>query len=228
MYIIGKYTLQQSIKLREQVLKIIDVKGHFTDVWGEAVISKNSEKIIDPALPKRSNGVLLLGSRKPQTTVGPHYVFFRGVWRNGWLEENRLPEGWHLKRPVVFRDLFCRMYGFIWEKFKPVPTKEEEKISPSITEVSKTGFNLVAFLEASKGVVPDNTKWKQLCAYFASQGLDPAQTCDICNPAWGYNDRETQNMMQLAIDNNKFDVKKNSFWYVKKIIATCQQVVPRI
>ena len=83
MYILGKFTLQQSVALREQVLKNIDIKGHFTDAWGEAVISKSSEKILDPALSKRSNGVLLLGCRKPQTTVRDiFYLLFYFVLTN--------------------------------------------------------------------------------------------------------------------------------------------------
>ena len=93
MYILGHYSLQQSVELREMVLAKIKVKEHFTEAWGDAVISQSSEKILDPALSKRSNGVLLLG--KSKTTGGcwsALYFFCSGVEK--WLcQRKTVPSG---------------------------------------------------------------------------------------------------------------------------------------
>ena len=219
LYILGRYTLQQSVQLRENVLKNINVKGFFTNIWGDSVLN-SAEKIFDPALSKRSNGVLLIGCRKPNLKVAPHFIFFRGLWRNAWLTHKILGPGWHVEHLESFKELFERIYGFIWEKF--TPTRKQDftmglKSATQPTHVSLPqqefcNFNLKAFLEATKDKVPDNSKWKQLCVYFASQKLNPHTTNELCWKYWGHACKpeqryETKKFMKSV---TRFDVGKGS------------------
>ena len=111
-----------------------------------------------------------------------------------------------------FRGIFRRLYSFIWDA--PSESQDDEKIPEVQTQlleaVENTKLNLKAFLEATKNHVPNNADYNQLCAYFASQSLNPKATCDVCNKAWGYSDRETETLIQKAVDANDFQVTKGS------------------
>jgi hypothetical protein len=227
LYVFGSYSLKTSQKLREHVLSSVDVRGHFEQIFGKdnMDLEQNaSEDIYDIALSDRRNGCLLIGSNKPNISARPHFVFLHGRWRNGWEDEPETYEDpvWHLRdenKREEYNNALIELYSFIWEKsHTPVVSQEDEKV-PEIEEVCDTPskFNLKAFLEATKGYIPPNPEYAQLCPYFASQGLEPKATCDICNKYWGYNNRETERYMQKAIDNNDFRVTART---IRTYVAT--------
>jgi hypothetical protein len=213
LYIVGQFSLTLSKQLRETCLKNIDFKSHFAG-WG---CKSTDEQIYDKALSERRNGTILIGSAKPQISAGAHFIFFHAAWRNGFANERFFKPGWRKTHMADFRNIFYRLYSFIWDapSEKICSGKTPHKVSSPKTvnkglAKSTRKFNLKAFLEATKGHVPNNLKYNQVCAYFASQGLEPKATCDICNPYWGYSDRETQTLMQKAVDANDFRVTKAS------------------
>ena len=130
LYIIGQYSLETSQKLREHVLKDLDIRGYFDEIFGKHNMDlkhNTSDHIYDSALSDRRNGCLLIGSNKPGYTCGAHFVFLHGLWRNGWNDGPAQWEapGWYLKNDEIrekYNKALIRLYSFIWKK-PPTPVE---------------------------------------------------------------------------------------------------------
>ncbi len=195
LYILGNYTLNESLELRTLVLTDVSLKAMF-ETCGPVLNS--NEDIYDVALAERRNGALLIGCNKPGSICKPHYVWLFGIWNDGWKQEHpRMfsTPGWHLgAHNDSYNKLMMQLYSFIWDN----DDNEDAIISDTTpsTHAMSSAFNLQKFLDTTAGYIPTNTEYKQLLVYFVSQGLDPVSTCGVCNRAWNYSDNETQRFME--------------------------------
>ena len=181
LWFLGKFSLQQCKMVRDSILS-----GKLLNPLRKKYNFYNSdEDCVDIAPALRRNGLFLAGDRK--AVAPPHYICY--------AKGKELQYGWQATQQEFYCTLLEEMYSFIWEKpgtiqVLPIPSKKNKAIvesSPSETlpeTLSETRFNLPLFLEITKGHVANNTEWKQLCVFFASQGLDCRITNDLVETAW--------------------------------------------
>ena len=208
LWVFGQYSTPKATELRLKCLEA-RVLDSFLERYN---IYNSPSDAFDQSPAIRSNGLIIVGDRKPKVDCSPHFIAFYSI-------VGELDYGWELKNHSLFTKLLSKMYDFIWKEqknvkteppkiCKPAPHQDEEKqICPP---KSASQFNLNAFLEATQGYTPSNAPYKQLCSYFASQGLDAIATCDMCNKYWGYTTRETETLINKAVDRNDFRVTRAS------------------
>ena len=185
IYLLGRYTLSESVRLRKCVLQQVGLVDYFPEALNSFA------DVFDCALANRSNGLVLLGGRK-RNGVEPYFICYHS-------EMGVLPCGWHKTKKDVFDRLFLKIYNWMWEPFDTPITKPITKpTKPKPSKPTKQLFDLDEFLRVTAGVIPGNTKYKQFCSYFARVGLDPHETQRKCNAAWKPEDRtETARIMSL-------------------------------
>lgn len=152
----------------------------------------------------------MIGSHKRDKGCAPHYVFFRGLWRIGWLSDCEFLEyGWHFKSreaTEAYNELLRRIYAFIW-KLQPKPifeTQEDEK-KPEVLKLEKNTtsgekrkcdfFNLPEFLKQTDHI-PNNQEYKQIISYLASINYSVDEAERLCNAAWQPDLKETRRLLQ--------------------------------
>ena len=191
IYILGRFTLAQAVGLRSRVLQELVLKDFFPEALN------SFDDVFDKNVSERSNGLVLIGGLK-KNGVPPYYICYRGFCGGGGV----LDLGWHKEKKREFSELFLKIYEFLWDPYpgntatpQPAPTPTPKPATP--THTTHERFNLKAFLACSEGFIPDNTKYKQFCAYFARVGLDPEHTALQCNSAWKPSDNtETARLMR--------------------------------
>ena len=184
LWVFGKYSTPKATELRLKCL----AAGVLDDFLKRYNIYNSPSDAFDQSPAIRSNGLIIIGDRKPNVDCSPHFIAFYSV-------VGELDYGWELKNHGLFTNLLSKMYNFIWKPQKNVKTdppkilelrQDDEKLNEdrkicSSPVMIKSKFNLKAFLEATRDYVPPNAPYKQLCVYFASQGLAPSATCSLCN-----------------------------------------------
>ncbi len=120
VYILGDYSLEDSINLRNIVLEEIDLKNIFEKL---APVQNKNSNIYDIALAERRNGVLLIGSNKPNTCSKPHYIFCYGTWFGLWqanqpqlFQNPKWAQDEKLK--TAYKTMLKSLYAFIWKDDK--------------------------------------------------------------------------------------------------------------
>ena len=170
LWFLGKFSLQQCKMVRDSILS-----GKLLNPLRKKYNFYNSdEDCVDIAPALRRNGLFLTGDRK--TVAPPHFICY--------AKGKELQYGWQATQPTFFCTLLKELYSFIWEKpgtLQVIPVKSLSKVEPIQVDPS---FNLPLFLEITKGHVATHTEWKQLCVFFASQGLDCRRTNDLLESAW--------------------------------------------
>ena len=176
LWFFGKFSLVQCKLVRDTILsqKLLDPLRKKYNFYN------SDPNAVDKGPILRSNGLYITGDRK--TAAGPHFI----CYANG----KELEYGWqaHAGNQDVFCKLLEEMYLFIWEpagKKQVIPHEKPETVSFSAPNPTfESRFNLPLFLEITKGHVANNTEWKQLVVFFASQGLDCRKTNDLLENAW--------------------------------------------
>lgn len=218
LWVFGKYSTQTATDLRLKCLEAGVLDSFLKDYQ---IYNKPSD-VYDGSPAIRSNGLLLVGDRKLGVKCSPHFICYYSM-------VGELEYGWQFADRPLFLKLLAKMYSFIWEPQQKIKicTKSQPKICSAVKPIAphqdeeklnedqkiyppSSKFNIKAFLEATKGYVPQNEAYKQLCAYFASQGLDPRATCTMCNSYWCYTTRETETLMRKAVQKQDFRVTKAS------------------
>ena len=203
IYLLADFTLEQSQNLRTEAL----ASGWIQQCFPSA--TNPPEEVFDQHLSERKNGLIIIGSRKPKVTCGPHFIFYNSQY-NGELEDADFKKfGWQFSEPEVYAKLFLRIYRFIWAGVKPKQVvakkpKIEQDVKQPVPVVSEpvsvtaSKFNLPDFLRVTAGHRPNNAEYIQLLVFFVGQGLDPDDTCRQTNAAWGEVERpsETSDFMR--------------------------------
>ena len=118
VYIIGEFSLEESVDLRKNALKEKLIEKHF----GSFMLNP-AEDVYDNALAERNNGLLMLGARKPKSDYGPHFLSFGNAWTSGkWERKNgEIKLGWQFMNHDMFCAVFKSIYSFVWELYTPKP-----------------------------------------------------------------------------------------------------------
>jgi len=94
----------------------------------------------------------------------------------------------------------------------PAPT------SPIIKEATGS-FNLEYFLKITKGWVPPDPQYRQICMYLAGIKFDANVAGKLCNEAWNYTSNETHNFVK---NYQNTDVSKATIIRLAKLHAVCE------
>ena len=160
------------------------------------VVVNEPTDILDTSVsPLGSNGIILVGDKKPQSkTGGAHHIVFRGQFDGSSFKARQSfePE----ETPSLLTKWRAQLFGHLWgadNGWLKVGTIEEEKAAPSekngVGRADPTvGFNLKAFLAATSDHVPTNAEYKQIIFFCASLGMDPQYVASLCNAAWAPSD----------------------------------------
>jgi len=101
------------VALRDMCLKHID--WSIFDRYSNIEVP---EKMYDIALPRKSNGLILIGDRKKYKVASPHYICFTGTWDLlSWQHASPVT---FERSPAVLREIFDDLYKWIWDT--PIPT----------------------------------------------------------------------------------------------------------
>ena len=175
LWVLGKFSLKQCKMVRDTI-----ISDHMlTPLRKKYNFYNLDENCVDKSPALRSNGLFIVGDRKPGLECGPHFICYaKGkVFEHGWETQNH----------ELFCSLLEEMYSFIWEPKGEEQILEKTRKTPdpvvSLKTNYKSTFNLPLFLETTKGRVPNNREWKQLCVFFRAQGLDCRTTNDLCEKA---------------------------------------------
>ena len=230
------------LAFRESVL----LDGSWFDLLEPYDVDAVPAKIIDVAITTKRNGLVVISMNKPRVANnGPcraHYICFTGVWRGGvWVDEClRLP-GWHIKDRAGYTKYLTMAYSWVFshdytnttKKAVPIPLfLEPAPTSPNTPKRCEKPpqsccFNLVYFLKITKGWVPTDKEYRQVCMYLAGIKFDEKIACSLCNAAWCYKTRETQKFVG-NYRNARTLVNKASIYRLARLHHCCNWDVNKL
>ncbi len=209
-------------KFRQKLLK--DERLDFDELYGDEGCELgdwvSKKDILDEALFKRRNGLMIIGQKKPRAGTA-HSIFYQ----NSINSKNVF-----LPFPLTALDekqrvsAFRRIYGFLFLEPghikappTPVPTPPAVRkvaLAPTVPKkkAPRGSFNLDAFLEIMPTV--NHSSYKTAVSYFATLGLDPGETQRKCNAVWNptaENTSETGNFMRRLQQSGDLRTFKKDF-----------------
>ena len=216
-----KISLPQLQKLRQVLLKHegINFDEHYGCEGAELGYWVDRSEIFDKALFNRSNGLVVMGQKKPKVGTA-HEIFFWSTFKKDVQNPDKTITLTEEQRVQAYR----KCYSFLFQKATKIPPKAKPTPKPkpkpapkAVCRVEKTcrnagggKFNLDAFLSAVPHV--NNSSYKTAVSYFSGLGMDPEQTCNACNAAWNPKDkRETARMMKNMQAKGDFRTYKKDF-----------------
>ena len=179
--------------------------NYWQSFYADYYVINEPKDIIDDAITKRKNGLILLGLNKlamKNCCCTPHYVMYCDKWRVDWVNNDEpLSYGWQFASKdanTKYLELIKSMY--LWalthDYDQAVPTQPVEIVSSEVQKSTKDiTFDLKEFLRVTKGWVPNESDYKQICMFMQTQNLDPRGCNRLCNEAWGYTNEETKRII---------------------------------
>ena len=198
----SRCTLADSTRIRSYCVERIH------EVFGSINYVNPEDDVCDKRIPHRTNGLMMIGDYKPDRAGafkgGRYCVKVAGSLNGETFIEDQISEERFLAEIGRYYD---DIYGFVfegpdhgWAPPKKIPPKKKKKVASTAGFVKKEKvleitFDLKEFLRVTKGWVPDDESYKQICMFMETQGLDPQKCNQLCNKAWGYDDQETKRLM---------------------------------
>ena len=206
-------TVKENLALRARCKKHVQsILGHM-DLY-------DIEDVIDVALCKRSNGLILIGDFKPHGVAGQYQIRSEGVYSQNTFNIVMYTTKMFWEK---FKEKFELFYGELLSITRKPPLVLKKKQKQTRLNVTSLGaavdnqaiivpstvssddekiaesdmFSLQNFLECTKSHVPSNGEYVQFCMFFAKLNLTPAQINNfgaLCNIAWN----ETENPNETA------------------------------
>ena len=211
------------------------------ECFGSLGYTNTENDVCDKRIPFRENGLMMIGDYKPGGKGGRYAVKVAGYLRGNSFTEDVLSKERFISE---IGNYYESIYGFVFEgpdpgwkptvkpKKKVKPKKEILNVTGSHVQNSQTkvvqkdvSFDLEEFLRCTKGWVPDESDYKQVCMFCETQGLDPTECNRLCNAAWGYTDTETQRLME---NYNGSLVTRRSMIRLLQNHAVCEWVDAKI
>ena len=176
---------------------------HVREHFGHMNFLNSIEDVVDSRIPHRENGLMCCGDYKPGGKGGRYCVKVAASLSGEKSIEDFISHERFLKE---FSNYMDDIYGWVfaraeenWHPEVPIPKKAPKKpvASPRKKQQNKDiTFKLDEFLLATKGWVPSEESYKQICMYMSNQGLHAEECNKLCNSAWGYTTSETRQMIR--------------------------------
>ena len=195
-----KINLDECTQIRECAMNC--VLEFFKDEYLESV-----DEIIDKRISHRMNGLMLIGTFKPNSTEAGRYTLKCGGCA-AWDEPRH-----DFEDAATGMQGVEALYDFVFEdddpnfkdsncKLKPTKQKPPKKVRsvPAAVQAKTVEeqviFDLKLYLQATKNHIPTNSEYKGLLGYLRTINYDPTEAQRLCNKFWNYNSSETSRYLQ--------------------------------
>ena len=163
-------------------------------------ITNNYNDIVDDVAIKRSNGLYMIGTNKPEFSPSPHFIFFASKNRNfcwaGDTDDSIQQFGWEFdkEKHTIFKKLMHLIYDQVFEQdFSRGRSGVKAVVEPKMVapvpipvkpvKNEKGRFDLSYFLDCCAGNASkfNRDQWKRLVFFCRIQGLDKDRVCEQLN-----------------------------------------------